>query len=81
MPAKKLTVAAIRGLDVEAAQTNPHMFLEDILSVANTQEQRAATLIDLLIRLKETSEYVAEAMALAWDTTIKEKIPKWTEPP
>ena len=41
------------GLDVEAAQADPKAFLDNILSTANTQQQRAKTFMEIQVRFGE----------------------------
>ena len=47
MPGKKIVRSKTQGFDVEAAQANPKAFLDDLLSNANTQQQRAEALLDI----------------------------------
>ena len=61
------------NLDVEAALSNPTMFLNNALATANTQKQRAESLMEIQIRCGEIGEQVVRVMALAQDLIEKER--------
>ena len=65
MPAKKIVRSNTQGFDVEAAQANPKAFLDDLLSNANTQQQRTEALLDIHIRFGEITQQVVEIISLA----------------
>ena len=76
MPAKRIITrsrASAPGLDVEAAQANPKAFLDNILSTANTQQQRAETLMEIQVRFGEIGGQVVEVMSLTQDIIEKER--------
>ena len=60
-------------LDVEAALSNPAMFLNNALATANTQKQRAETLMEIQIRCGEIGGQVVRVMELAQDLIEKEQ--------
>ena len=76
MPTKKVIKGSKNTsttLDVEAALSNPAMFLNNGLATANTQKQRAETLMEIQIRCGEIGEQVVRVMALAQDLIEKER--------
>ena len=76
MPTKKVIKGSKNTsttLDVEAALSNPAMFLNNALATANTQKQRAETLMEIQIRCGEIGEQVVRVMALAQDLIEKER--------
>ena len=76
MPTKKLIKGSKNTsttLDVEAALSNPAMFLNNALATANTQKLRAETLMEIQIRCGEIGEQVVCVMALAQDLIEKER--------
>ena len=76
MPTKKVIKGSKNTsttLDVEAALSNLAMFLNNALATANTQKQRAKTLMEIQIRCGEIGEQVVRIMALAQDLIEKER--------
>ena len=76
MPVRKVikrSKYASTTLDVEAALSNPAMFLNNALATANTQKQRAGTRMEIQIRCREIGEQVVRVMALAQDLIEKER--------
>lgn len=76
MPAKKVIERSRNTsatLDVEATLSNPAMFLNSALATANTQKQRAETLMEIQIRCGEIGEQVVRVMALAQNLIEKER--------
>ena len=68
MPTKKVIKGSKNTsttLDVEAALSNLAMFLNNALAMANTEKQRAKTLMEIQIRCGEIGEQVVRVMALA----------------
>ena len=61
------------NLDVEAALSNPAMFLNNAWAMANKQKQGAKTLMEIQIRCGEIGEQVVRVMALAQDLIEKER--------
>ena len=76
MPTKKVIKGSKNKsttLDVQAALSNPAVFLNNPLATANTQKQRAETPMEIQIRCGEIGEQVVRVMALAQDLIEKER--------
>ena len=74
MPTKKVIKGSKNTsttLVVQAALSNPAVFLNNPLAMANIQKQQAETLMEIQIRCGEIGEQVVRVMVLAQDLIEK----------